>query len=175
VQAALGQSALVPLHTTPPPHPGLPTAPFADGVQTPFAVAPRVFEQTSQALLHAVLQQTPSDANPVAHVVAFVEVWPFARPHAPLPLQVMEPAVQSPWGSVRTSEGPHVPGVPPGAWSAAEQESQAVQDADPQHTPSVQLPVVHSRHPAVLQSAPAATLQDAPAAFLGWQAPLAAQ
>ena len=58
---------------------------------------------------------------------------------------------------------------------AVEQTWHAPPQAESQHTPSTQLPVEHSRHDALRQSAPAAALQVEPWAFCAWHVPFAAQ
>jgi hypothetical protein len=54
-------------------HDGLPTYPTGAVEHVPSAVAPSAVVQTSHAPLHALLQQTPSEMKPLAHVVGSVE------------------------------------------------------------------------------------------------------
>jgi hypothetical protein len=140
----------------------------------PSAEAPSDAAHTSHGWSHAALQQKPSAAAPLAHVVAVVAACPFLSAQAPAPLQVFV-APHSARGSVAMVDGLHVPLTPPGAWSAAAHAAQVAHVAVPQHTPSTQLPVAHSRQLATLQSAPAARLHEPPCVFCGWQVPLDAQ
>lgn len=174
LQLAPGHAGLAPLHATPVPHVGLPAAPWRAGAHVPSAVEPNAAVHTWQAAPQLGSQQTPSTTLPLTHALTEVLVCPFLRPHAPEPLQVWV-LVQLACGSVFTREGEQVPGVPPGAWSTAEQAWQLGHVAVPQQTPSKQdrLPV-HSRQLAPRQSPPpvaAATLHEPPCVFCGSHAP----
>ncbi len=118
--------------------------PEGAGAQVPSADEPSAPVHTSQGALHEALQQTPSAAYPLAQALAEEDFWPVFRPHVPEPLQV-EVLAQSPCGSVPTSDGLQEPLTPPLAWRAAEHASHAGHFALPQHTPSTQLSLAHSR------------------------------
>jgi hypothetical protein len=76
-------------------------------------------------------------------------------------------------GSVPAAIGPQVPSLPL-PFNVAVHASQDVLQAVSQHTPSTQLPVLHSPHwPATLQSV--WRLQVAPLAFSGVHCPCALQ
>jgi hypothetical protein len=99
-------------------------------VQVPLAVAPRDVVQTSQAPAHAVLQQTPSEAKPLAQRVGSVEDWPFLSLQALLALQVMVPVQVS--GSSALTIEVHAP-VPP-----------VHPRQGPEHEPKQQIPLLQT-------------------------------
>ena len=80
----VGQVVLVPSQTYG-AQAGTPVNPFGATAQVPFAAAPRSAAQTSQPVLHAVLQQTPSAQAPLWHCCAEVQAVPFfwAPTHSP--------------------------------------------------------------------------------------------
>ncbi len=124
----------------------------------------------SHAAPHPVAQQTPSARLPLAHAFAVVELWPFFRPQALLPLHVeFGLLAQSPCGSLPASVALHVPLAPP--VSEAAQAWHEPQLGVEQQTPSTQPPFRHSWHPPWAQSAGALdvpTLHVAPVAFCAW-------
>ena len=80
---AVGQVALVPVQSRPPAHAGLPGYVLGASVHLPSAVAPSDAAQTSHAPAHALSQQKPSEANPVAHEAPLFDAWPVFSLHAP--------------------------------------------------------------------------------------------
>jgi hypothetical protein len=58
-------------------------------------------------LLHALLQQTPSDTKPLAHLAATVESWPSLSEQTPLASQVRVP--EHPAGSSALTMAVHAP------------------------------------------------------------------
>jgi hypothetical protein len=76
-------------------------------VQVPLAVAPREVVHTSQAPAHAVLQQTASEAKPLAQRVGSVEGWPVLSLQEPLASQVLSPVHVS--GSSELATWAHAP------------------------------------------------------------------
>ena len=102
------------------------------------------------------MQQTPSDEKPVAQEVPTADACPFFSSQVADALQVIV-VPQLACGSVSANTGLQTPATPPEAWRLGAHALHAPHVAVVQQTPSVQLPVEHSRQPAVfLQSAPAA-------------------
>ena len=87
----MGQSASVPLHTTAPPHAGLPGSLAGAGEQVPL-LALRL--QRSQLPLHAPLQHTPSAQKPLAHSALEPHEVPGVFNKAQVPLSQKRPVVQ---------------------------------------------------------------------------------
>jgi hypothetical protein len=137
----------------------------ATGVQVP------ALPSTSQAShwpVHALLQQTPSTQNPLAHAPLVPHAWPATSvpwhcpplQNAPLEHSLVVVHVVGQLADVpEQTYGEHVgePADPcaavvqvpsAGAPSAFEQTSHDPEQDVLQHTPSTQLPVVHSRHAA---------------------------
>jgi hypothetical protein len=76
-------------------------------------MAPSEAAQTSQGSSHAASQQTPSDKNPLAHVLAELAACPFFNPHPPVAPHVIAPVHPPPTSSalvigVQVPAGAHV-------------------------------------------------------------------
>jgi hypothetical protein len=86
LEQRMGQSGSVPLHTTVPPHAGLPGSFAGAGRQVPSCPA-RL--QRSQLPVHALLQHTPSAQKPEAHSGLDAHAAPsaFSCTQAPFALQ----------------------------------------------------------------------------------------
>jgi hypothetical protein len=97
--------------------------------------------------VQALLQQTPSAQNPLAHWVPAVHACPIFALQAPVASQLLVPLQLSPSSALVTPT--HIPPPPVQAW-------QAPQEATPQQRPSMQFPLLHS----------VAAVQVWPAAFL---------
>ena len=96
-----------------------------------------------QAPLQALPQQTPSTQYVVTHCDPVVQVCPCFSLQAPLASQVLPPEQLSESSPLVTATQ-----VPP----APVQDWQLPHDAEPQHIPSTQAPLVHS--PAPPQAVP---------------------
>ena len=84
-------------------HDGVPATP---GVMVQVPTLPAT-AQASQEPAHAVSQQTPSAALPLAQLAPLVAAWPFLRPQVPLALQVLAPVHES--GSWALATVTHAP------------------------------------------------------------------
>jgi hypothetical protein len=79
------------------------TKPHAPSAPLPFDAA----EQAMHEAVHAVSQQTPSAAKPLAHVAPLVAGRPFFARHAPAALHVVVPVQVS--GSSALATATHAP------------------------------------------------------------------
>jgi hypothetical protein len=94
--------------------------------------------QETQVPVQALSQHTPSLQNPLAQALALVQVWPLAVLHAPVASHAWAPE-QLPATCVPGDANTQVP-----SWPETLQDMHGpAQEADPQHTPSTQLPEEH--------------------------------
>lgn len=119
---------------------------MGNGLQVP--TLPASLHET-QAPVQAPLQHTPSAQNPLAQAVAPVQAPPLAVLQAPVPSHAWSPE-QLPGTWVPAAANTQAPALP----GTLQDWHGPPHDADPQHTPSTQLPEEHRLAVAAVHPVP---------------------